>query len=108
MVDHLVACDGLIPDSLISGKPDNFRNVAKRLEVPILGELPLVEGVSTSGDSGYPFVLGSAGALKEAHGTAGASWSDNMLHVAKRVASTLWNNPEVVKKVRHYMSNFEI
>ena len=107
-MDHLVPCDDLIPDSLISGKPDNFRNVAKRLEVPILGELPLVEGVSTSGDGGYPFVLGSVGAVKEAHGTAGAAWRDNMLQVAKRVASTLWTNPDVAKKVRYYMSNFEI
>lgn len=107
-MDHIVPCDDLISDSLISGKPDNFRNVAKRLEVPILGELPLVEGVSTSGDGGYPFVLGSVGAVKEAHGTVGASWRDNMLQVAKRVASTLWNNPEVAKKVRYHVSNIEI
>jgi len=75
------------------GKPDNFRNVAKRLEVPILGELPLVEGVSTSGDGGYPFVLSSSGVVKEVHGTGGVTWRDNMFYVAERVASALWNNP---------------
>jgi hypothetical protein len=47
LVDHLVACDDLIPDGVILGKPDNFRNVAKLLDVPVLGELPLAEGVST-------------------------------------------------------------
>ena len=106
MVDHLIACDDLIPDDFILSKPDNFRNVPKLLDVPVLGELPLVEGVSTSGDSEYLFVLGSIGAMKQAHGTAGAAWRDNMLQVAKRVALTLWNS-DVAKKVS-YMSNFEI
>jgi len=56
--------------------------------VPILGELPLLEGVSTTSDGGYPFMLSSAGVVKEAHG-----WRDNIFHVTERVASALWNKP---------------
>jgi hypothetical protein len=67
--------------------------------VPVLGELPLARCEYSE----YLFVLGNIRAVKEPHRIAGAAWRDNMLQVTKCVALTLWNNPDVAKKVR-YMS----
>jgi ATP-binding protein involved in chromosome partitioning len=40
----------------IFGK-DGGRNLAEKYKVPFLGEIPLVQGIRESGDSGYPSVL---------------------------------------------------
>jgi ATP-binding protein involved in chromosome partitioning len=40
----------------IFGK-DGGKNLAKKYDVPLLGEIPLVQGIRESGDAGYPAVL---------------------------------------------------
>ncbi|KAF8972158.1 P-loop containing nucleoside triphosphate hydrolase protein [Flammula alnicola] len=75
------------------GKPDAFHKVADRLGVPVLGDLPLVEGVSTSTDGGYPFVLNSAASIEAANDEGGATWKASMVQIADRVASELWKSP---------------
>ncbi|KAF8173048.1 P-loop containing nucleoside triphosphate hydrolase protein [Pholiota molesta] len=75
------------------GKPDGFRNVANRLGLPILGELPLAEGVSTSADGGYPFVLKS---VQEADDMGGFRWKATMDQVAERTAADLWKGQTVL------------
>ncbi|EIN05511.1 P-loop containing nucleoside triphosphate hydrolase protein [Punctularia strigosozonata HHB-11173 SS5] len=39
------------------GSPEHFRQTVLGLGIPVLGEFPLVPGVSTSGDAGIPFEL---------------------------------------------------
>ncbi|KAF9478340.1 P-loop containing nucleoside triphosphate hydrolase protein [Pholiota conissans] len=72
------------------GKPDNFRTVSDRLGLPILGELPLAEGVSTSADGGYPYVLKN---VVEAHDVGGFRWKATMNEVAEQTAGELWKGP---------------
>ena len=66
----------------MTGKPDAFRSVAQRLGVPVLGELPLVQGVSASADEGWPYVLGAKGD----DGSGGADWRVAMKRIAEQVA----------------------
>ncbi|TEB27928.1 P-loop containing nucleoside triphosphate hydrolase protein [Coprinellus micaceus] len=66
------------------GKPDSFRAVAERLQTPILGELPLVQGVSASADGGYPYVLAG-----KDQGKGASEWKDTMLGVAEKVAGSI-------------------
>jgi len=73
----------------LTGKADSFNKVADRLKVPVLGELPLVEGVSMSADRGFPYVL-STSTVETSDGRGGITWRDNMAQVAERVASSLW------------------
>ncbi|KAF8875028.1 P-loop containing nucleoside triphosphate hydrolase protein [Gymnopilus junonius] len=82
-------CGTGIPRYLF-GKPDNFNNVAQKLDVPVLGELPLVEGVSSGADAGYPYVLSSIDAVKSSDGEGGLTWRSNMAQVAEKVAASLW------------------
>lgn len=69
---------------ILLGKPDRFRSVAQRLDVPVLGELPLVQGVSMSADGGWPFVLSSP---KNEMG--GVTWRDSMMQIASSAVSAL-------------------
>ena len=71
------------------GKPDSFRRVAQRLDVPVLGELPLVQSVSTSADEGWPFVLSSPKNVQEADGVGGVRWKEDMMRIASSVVSAL-------------------
>jgi len=71
------------------GKPDNFKSVAQRLGVPVLGELPLVQGVSTSADGGWPFVLSSSNSVQETDGKGGVAWKESMMRIASSVVSAL-------------------
>ncbi|KAF8154818.1 P-loop containing nucleoside triphosphate hydrolase protein [Crassisporium funariophilum] len=73
----------------IFGPPDGFRQVAQRLAVPILGELPLVQGVSSSADAGRPYVLGSQKTVEETDGAGGLAWKESMGRVADLVVSSL-------------------
>ncbi len=59
------------------------------LDIPILGELPLVEGVSTSADGGYPFVLKT---VSEKEDVGGFSWKNTMNQVAERTVAELWKS----------------
>ena len=69
------------------GKPDNFRSVAQRLDIPVLGELPLVQGVSMSADGGWPFVLSSPKSVQET--MAGVIWKESMMQIASSAVSAL-------------------
>ncbi|RXW16959.1 hypothetical protein EST38_g8891 [Candolleomyces aberdarensis] len=66
------------------GKPDSFKAVAERLQTPILGELPLVQGVSASADGGYPYVLAG-----KAQSPGESKWKETMGGVAEQVASAI-------------------
>lgn len=71
------------------GEPDNFRRIAEQLDVPVLGELPLVQGVSSSADGGRPFVLSSQGSVLETDGVGGVVWKESMKQIANSVFSKL-------------------
>ncbi|KAH6904136.1 P-loop containing nucleoside triphosphate hydrolase protein [Coprinopsis sp. MPI-PUGE-AT-0042] len=76
------------------GKPDRFREVASRLQTPILGELPLVGEVSASADGGYPFVLANASKAEQGPGQTGdQQWTTMMMTVADKVVRDigLWS-----------------
>ena len=72
------------------GSPTAFRNVASSLDVPILGELPLVKGVSVGGDSGVPYVLTSSKEQAEEDGAGGTVWRNAM----QEIAGTVWRTLE--------------
>ena len=74
---------------LFIGKPDNFRSVAQRLDIPVLGELPLVQGVSISADGGWPFVLSNPKSGQEKDAMGGVTWKERMMQVASSVVSAL-------------------
>jgi len=63
------------------GKAESFQRVADRAGIPTLAELPLVPGVSTSGDQGVPYALWN----KQDDGIAGELWLKSMENVADRV-----------------------
>ncbi|PPQ90159.1 hypothetical protein CVT25_012470 [Psilocybe cyanescens] len=84
-------CNSHTPRYLF-GKPDNFHDVARKLDTPVLGELPLVEGVSTSADGGYPYVLTNIKMVESTDGDGGLTWRSNMAQVAERVTSALWKS----------------
>jgi ATP-binding protein involved in chromosome partitioning len=71
------------------GKPDNFRRVAQRLDIPVLGELPLVQGVSMSADGGWPFVLSSPKSVQETDAKGGVTWKESMMQIASSAVSAL-------------------
>ncbi|KAF7324849.1 P-loop containing nucleoside triphosphate hydrolase protein [Mycena kentingensis (nom. inval.)] len=62
------------------GPTESFHEVASRLEIPVLGELPLVPGVSIGGDGGVPFAL-----TDNAMTSGGQLWNDEMNKVAVRI-----------------------
>ena len=64
------------------GSPASFRATAARFGVDVLGELPLVPGVSKGGDRGVPYVLYNA---QEAGEAGGKEWKETMAGVASRV-----------------------
>ena len=72
------------------GKPDNFRSVAQRLDIPVLGELPLVQGVSVSADGGWPFVLSSPKSVQETDAMGGVTWKESMMGIASSTISALY------------------
>ncbi|KAJ3506389.1 hypothetical protein NLJ89_g6896 [Agrocybe chaxingu] len=82
------SCETHTPRYLF-GKPDNFHKVTERLQVPVLGELPLVEGVSASADGGFPYVLNNIASVEKTDGSGGLAWRTNMAQVATHVASSL-------------------
>lgn len=55
----------------------------------MLGELPLVEGVSTSADGGYPFVLKT---VSEKVDVGGFAWKNTMNQVAEQTVGVLWKS----------------
>ena len=67
------------------GKADGFQRVVDRTGIPSLAKLPLVPGVSTSGDQGVPYTLWN----RQDDGVAGTQWLESMEDVAKRVWKAL-------------------
>jgi ATP-binding protein involved in chromosome partitioning len=75
----------------IFGPPSRFNAVANTLGARVLGELPLVPGVSENGDQGVPYVLarrsGASGESREkGFGEGGKRWVESI----QRVASQVW------------------
>jgi len=76
----------------IFGDPTNFYKVAERLKIPVLGQLPLVEGVSSSGDAGAPFMLRgntNKNDRDDAPNPAAEEWKADMQRIADSVVETL-------------------
>ncbi|KAF9541429.1 P-loop containing nucleoside triphosphate hydrolase protein [Agrocybe pediades] len=82
-------CKTNVPRYLF-GKPDNFHKVAQRLEIPVLGELPLVEGVSASADRGSSYMLNNLASVEASDGEGGLTWRTNMARAAEQIAGSLW------------------
>ncbi|KAH8096856.1 P-loop containing nucleoside triphosphate hydrolase protein [Cristinia sonorae] len=64
----------------IFGQPDSFHSTANHLGAKVLGELPLVAGVSKSSDKGVPYMLEAAG---------DEEWKSTMKQIADDVWKTL-------------------
>ena len=62
-----------------TSKPDPFTRTSSRLILPVLAELPLVEGVSESADTGRPYVLNKGGDdVAKEDGEGGKRWRPEM------------------------------
>jgi len=81
---HFICPSCSTPHQLF-GSSDSFRTTASRLDVNILGELPLVPGVSTGGDRGVPY------ALTKADNNAGGG-REEWLGVMEDVAASVWRS----------------
>ncbi|KAH9949744.1 P-loop containing nucleoside triphosphate hydrolase protein [Amylocystis lapponica] len=69
------------------GSPASFRETAARMDVNVLGELPLVPGVSEGGDRGVPYALIKT--ADSAQGGGGKEWNEAMEGAAARVSRFL-------------------
>jgi len=81
-------CSSCAKPHYLFGSPAGFRSTAERLHIDILGELPLVPGVSAGGDEGVPYALLSS-EKRQNDGTGGDEWIEEMGGVARRVWSSL-------------------
>ncbi|KAF9788243.1 P-loop containing nucleoside triphosphate hydrolase protein [Thelephora terrestris] len=81
---YLIPPGSTIPFRLF-GTADGYRRLADRAGIPTLAELPLVPGVSASGDRGVPYALWN----KQEDGVAGAQWLESMENLAKRMWEAL-------------------
>lgn len=77
----------------IFGPPDHFRDTASRLKIPILAELPLVPGLSASGDSGVPYGLVERQKREHGDSTGGKVWIEEMEAVAAKVWDSVKGEP---------------
>ncbi|KAF7288150.1 Iron-sulfur protein IND1 [Mycena chlorophos] len=75
-------CSSCHTPHYLFGPPDAFREVAKRLDIDVLAELPLVPGVSTGGDGGLPFALTRNASQS---GTGAQVWNTEMHRAVDRV-----------------------
>ncbi|KAF8841471.1 P-loop containing nucleoside triphosphate hydrolase protein [Paxillus ammoniavirescens] len=82
-------CSSCTTPHQLFGSPDAFRSIASTLGVPVLGELPLVKGVSIGGDSGIPYSLTANSQQTEMDGVGGAVWRNVMETAANRVWESL-------------------
>jgi len=71
------------------GSPNLFRGTAAHLGVDVLGELPLVQGVSSGGDQGVPYALVAEEKRKVQDGAGGIEWRATMENVADKVWRSL-------------------
>ena len=82
---HFICSSCSTPHELF-GSPTSFRATAQRYGVDILGELPLVPGVSRGGDHGVPYALYSPDNNNGVIDSGGKEWKDTMANLA----STVW------------------
>jgi len=73
-------CSSCSTPHYIYGPPDAFRETASQLGAPVLGELPLVAGVSHACDGGIPYILSPQ---------TRDEWVTTMDQIAKTVWATL-------------------
>jgi len=85
---HFICSTCTVPHHLF-GSPEAFRGTAAQLGLSVLGELPLVQGVSSGGDRGVPYALVVNEKMNTLDGTGGAEWKSTMENVASRVWSLL-------------------
>ncbi|KAI0670105.1 P-loop containing nucleoside triphosphate hydrolase protein [Trametes maxima] len=78
---HFICPSCTTPHELF-GPPAAFRATAARFGVDVLGELPLVPGVSKGGDRGVPYALYSA---SETTDPGGKEWKETLAGVAGKV-----------------------
>jgi len=71
------------------GSPAAFRATAASLGVGVLGELPLVQGVSSGGDQGVPYALVVDDKMNAKDGAGGVEWKTTMESVASKVWTSL-------------------
>lgn len=58
--------------------------MASHLNVDVLGELPLVPGVSEGSDKGVPYMLAEKGA-DDGENVGGKEWRDGLFSVAEKL-----------------------
>jgi len=78
-------CPGCEARHYLYGPPEAFRATAARLGVDVLGELPLVPGVSQGGDAGLPYGLLPSTQYGDQDGVGGKQWLTEMRQVAEKV-----------------------
>ncbi|KAM5538226.1 hypothetical protein V8D89_008113 [Ganoderma adspersum] len=81
---HFICSSCSTPHELF-GSPASFRATAQHYGVDILGELPLVPGVSRGGDHGVPYALYSPDNNHGVIDPGGKEWKDTMADVASAV-----------------------
>ena len=67
------------------GEADSYQRLADHTGIPTLAKLPLVPGVSASGDRGVPYTLWN----KQGDGVGGGQWLESMENLAKRMWEAL-------------------
>ncbi|KAA1475454.1 P-loop containing nucleoside triphosphate hydrolase protein [Dentipellis sp. KUC8613] len=82
-------CPSCTTSHHLFGSPDVFNQTAEQLGVPVLGELPLIPGVSSGGDAGVPYGLVRNDKVKDTDGTGGTKWKDSMREIATEVSRRL-------------------
>ncbi|KAI6026530.1 hypothetical protein PISMIDRAFT_284698 [Pisolithus microcarpus 441] len=75
-------CPSCVTPHYVFGSPTAFRTIATSLNVPVLGELPLVKGVSTGGDGGVPYILTASKEQADEDSAGGAVWRNVMQEMA--------------------------
>ena len=81
---HFICPSCSTPHELF-GPPASFRATAERYGVGVLGELPLVPGVSHGGDRGVPYALYSPDTASGSADSGGKEWKETMAGVASKV-----------------------
>ena len=79
-------CPSCDTPHFIFGSPDHFHRAATDVNVPVLGELPLVPDVNKGGDTGIPFVLSSQDKNLD---KAEKEWKDAMFTIASKVFESI-------------------
>lgn len=82
-------CPSCVTPHYVFGSPTAFRATATSLNVPVLGELPLVKSVSRGGDGGVPYMLTASKEQADEDNAGGAVWRNVMQEMAENVWQAL-------------------